>query len=87
MNLIQVEMLGIIAGIVCTSGFIFQLIKGYRTKKMDDVSLGMLASLIFGMSLWIIYGHIIDAFAVIVTNGFAVMCCISMLFLRRMYNK
>ena len=34
-----VEILGLTAGAVTSMGFIPQLIRGYRTKKLDDVSL------------------------------------------------
>jgi len=48
--------LGLIAGALTTSGYIPQIVKGYRTKKMMDVSLLMISILCIGMLLWIVYG-------------------------------
>ena len=51
-----VVILGLIAGAVTSMGFIPQLIRGYKTKELDDVSYYMPAILAVGMSLWLLYG-------------------------------
>lgn len=55
------NIIGILAAITITSGFIPQIITGIRTRRLDDVSPGMYALVIFGMIMWIIYGiHLRD---------------------------
>ena len=55
------QLIGIIASITVTSGFIPQIIKAVKTKKLDDVSPGMYMLIIFGMAMWILYGfHLSD---------------------------
>ncbi|MEM0493634.1 MAG: SemiSWEET family transporter, partial [Candidatus Thermoplasmatota archaeon] len=70
-----VTMLGFIAGIITSSGFIPQIIKGYLTRRMDDVSYWMLFVLTIGMTLWLLYGVLRDDIAIISANLFAVLCC------------
>ena len=49
-------LLGLVAGLLTTIGFVPQLIRGYRTKRMGDVSLAMPIVLSIGMFLWLLYG-------------------------------
>ena len=51
--------LGLVAGAVTSMGFIPQLIRGYRTKELDDVSYFMPSILAIGMSLWFLYGFFV----------------------------
>lgn len=60
---------GLTAGFLTTVGFIPQLIKGVRTKRMGDVSLFMPVLLSFGMLLWAIYGVILDNMPIIFWNA------------------
>ena len=56
MDSTAIEIMGLIAGVVTSIGFIPQLLKGYMTKKLEDVSYFMPIVLAFGMTLWFIYG-------------------------------
>ena len=80
------NILGLIAGAVTSIGFIPQLIRGYRTKKLDDVSYYMPIVLTFGMSLWFIYGISSDALPIIVANAFGMGCCIVLIVMKKLYS-
>jgi MtN3 and saliva related transmembrane protein len=60
--------LGLIAGALTTSGYIPQIVKGYRTKKMNDVSILMISILCVGMFLWIVYGYLVNDLALLISN-------------------
>jgi len=60
--------LAFVAGALTSTGYIPQIIKGYRTRKLDDVSLIMPAVLGFGMFLWLIYGLAREDSAIIAAN-------------------
>ena len=81
-----VEILGLIAGAVTSIGFIPQLIKGYKTKKLEDVSYYMPGILAIGMSLWFVYGIVIAALAVIIANSFGIFCCLALIFMKKKYS-
>jgi len=83
---IYVEILGLIAGAVTSLGFIPQLIKGYKTKKLEDISYYMPGILALGMSLWVIYGLVIPALAVIIANAFGIFCCLALIFMKKKYS-
>jgi len=64
-------MLGMVAGMLTTVGFIPQIVRGYRTKKMDDVSLFMPILLSAGMALWLGYGMVLNDLPIIFWNAVA----------------
>ena len=76
---------GIIAAIFTTSGFIPQIIKGVRTKKLEDVSPIMYTFLAIGVSLWLAYGVHLKDVIIIGANGAALMFSIAILVLRYKY--
>ncbi|MEO0338538.1 MAG: SemiSWEET family transporter, partial [Bacteroidota bacterium] len=52
----NIELIGIIAGIFSTAGFVPQVYKTWRTKSVEDLSMGMIVILVIGILLWLIYG-------------------------------
>ena len=87
MDSINLEIFGLIAGAVTSMGYLPQLYKGYKTKKLEDISYYMPAVLAIGMTLWLIYGILIDALAVIIANIFGVSCSILLIIMKKIYSK
>ena len=83
----MLELLGLIAGAITSVGFIPQLVRGYKTKKLEDVSLYMPIVLAIGMSLWLIYGILITSIAVVAANAFAIGCCITLIMMKKKYSQ
>jgi MtN3 and saliva related transmembrane protein len=79
--------LGLVAGFLTTVGFVPQLVKGYRTKRMDDVSLVMPMLLSAGMALWLGYGIVIDSLPIIFWNIVALGLNLGMIFLKVKFSK
>ncbi len=81
-----IEIFGLMAGAVTSIGFIPQLIKGYKTKKLDDITYFMPLILVLGMTLWLIYGFLIESLAVMVANAVGIGCNLSLAFMKKMYS-
>ncbi|MEA3457994.1 MAG: SemiSWEET family transporter [Candidatus Thermoplasmatota archaeon] len=81
------ELFGLIAGAITSMGFVPQLIRGHRTKKLDDVSYYMPMILAVGMTLWFIYGVLIDSLAVMIANMFGVCCCLVLIAMKKAYAR
>ena len=86
MDQMALEIFGLIAGAVTSSGFLPQLFRGYKRKKLDDVSYFMPIILAIGMTMWLIYGYLIEAIAVVIANLFGIICCLSLIFLKKRYS-
>jgi MtN3 and saliva related transmembrane protein len=63
------DFIGIIAAIGTTSSFIPQVYKVFKTKKTDDLSLGMFLLFCVGTLLWTIYGFIVHSLPIIIANS------------------
>lgn len=87
MNAISLEIFGLMAGLVTSAGFIPQLIRGYRTKKLDDISYFMPIVLTIGLTLWFIYGYLMGALAIMVANAFGVGCCLTLVTMKKKYSQ
>jgi len=59
--------IGISATLFSLSSTLPQIIKGLRTKEMDDVSVWLIVTLIIGLSLWVIYG--VAKFDIVIAGG------------------
>jgi MtN3 and saliva related transmembrane protein len=79
------KIVGIFAAVCTTIGFIPQIVKGIRTKRLDDVSPSMYILLMFGVSLWISYGIHLGDMIIIAANSAAVSFSAIILILRYKY--
>ncbi len=78
---------GILASIFALSSTVPQIIKGVKTKKMDDVSVWLILSLIVGLSLWVIYGIGISDVVIVGGNTVGVSLNVVLLFLKFRYSR
>jgi MtN3 and saliva related transmembrane protein len=81
------KIVGIIAAVCTTTGFIPQIIRGVRTKKLDDVSPVMYMLLIFGLSLWLSYGIHLGDMIIIMANAAGLALSVFILILRYKYMR
>lgn len=63
-----IEAVGLLAGTLTTLAFLPQVLKTWRTKRTDDLSLSMLVSFATGVALWLVYGLLIRSLPVILSN-------------------
>jgi len=83
---IVAEIIGFTAAVVGTSLMLPQVIKTIKTKKVDDISFGMLLLYFFNCLLWLIYGALIRAWPVIICNFLALLISIFQLILKWKYS-
>jgi|TARA_B110000438_G_scaffold233779_1_gene229921 MtN3 and saliva related transmembrane protein len=62
------DLLGFIAGCLTTAAFVPQVLKTWKTKSTQDLSLGMWSAFCFGVLCWLIYGFMLESYPIIVTN-------------------
>ena len=79
--------IGILAGILILSGWVPQIAKGYRTKKLNDVSSYLMILIFAGAVLWLIYGMAIDDVYTIGVNIAAMILTTTVLAMKLKYEK
>jgi MtN3 and saliva related transmembrane protein len=86
MNTIVINILGFVAAILTTCGFIPQLIKIIKTKSVKDISFEMFAMFLAGVTCWLIYGVLIKSPPVIVANFASMLMNITILVYKLKYE-
>lgn len=81
------SIMGTIAAICTTVGFIPQIIRGIKTRELSDVSPVMLTLLLVGCSLWLIYGVHLKNPIIALANGFTLSFVVAIFLLRALYKR
>ena len=64
----DIEIIGIIAAVLTTSGFAPQVYKSLKTKEVGSVSLTMYVVMFIGLLFWLSYGFLINSISIILAN-------------------
>lgn len=64
----DVEIIGLVAALLTTSAFVPQVIKVWKSKSSKGVSVSMYLVLLLGVSLWGVYGYLIDSMSIMIAN-------------------
>lgn len=80
-------LIGIAASALTAFSLIPQLIKIWKDKKADDVSIGMLLVLLSGLCLWVWYGIKIEDYIIITANGISILINVCVIVLTMLYKK
>lgn len=81
-----VTILGFVAGTLTTLSFIPQVHKAWRSKRCDDLSLGMLLAFGSGVLLWMIYGLVLRAAPIIAANAVTLLLILVLLVMKASYR-
>ena len=67
------EWVGLTAGLLGIIAWLPQIQKVWLDKRHDGISLPTLSIILIALSLWLVYGILIDSFAVIISNILAIL--------------
>ncbi len=79
-------LLGISAGILILMGWVEQIYKGYKTKRLKDVSKFLMIFIAAGSILWLLYGIIVSDVFIIGTNMSGLILMIIVLGMKKRYD-
>ena len=79
--------IGILAGVLILSGWVPQIAKGYRTKKLNDVSPYLMILIFVGAVLWLVYGIALDDVYIMGVNIAAMFLTMTVLAMKLKYEK
>ncbi len=80
-------LVGILAGILILSGWVQQIIKGYRTKSLKDVSRYLMSLIAAGAALWLVYGIEVEDVYIIGTNLAAIVLMVIVIAMKQRYDR
>ena len=82
----QREIIGFLAATFTTISYIPQVMKTLKTKETKDISLLMFVILSSGLSLWFVYGILLNDLPIIIANGITLVLASVVLFLKIKYG-
>ena len=82
LDVIHPDLIGGVAAVLTTIAFVPPVLKSWRTRSTRDVSLVMFVIFTTGLSLWLIYGFVIESWPIIVANIVTLSLTITMIALK-----
>jgi len=79
--------IGIVAGILILSGWVPQIVSGYKTKRLNDVSAYLMILIFAGAALWLVYGIALDDVYIMGVNLAAMVLTMIVLSMKLKYEK
>ena len=78
----MLNLLGLLAAFCTTVAFVPQLVKVWRSRSANDISLGMFLLMTLGIALWLLYGIAILDLPLIVANAITLGLAASILVMK-----
>jgi len=76
------ELIGLVAGTLTTIAFIPQVLRIWKTKHAQDISLATFAIFSSGVALWLLYGLRIASWPIILANAVTLLLVLLILLLK-----
>ena len=87
MNMNQIQLLGLAAGMLTTIAFLPQVIKTWKSRSAKDLSLGMFSMFCLGVAMWLAYGLLVQDIPVIAANLLTLMLASTLLFFKLRFKE
>lgn len=81
------EIIGLVAATLTSSAFLPQIIKGYKTKHLKDLSSGLTGLMFVGTGMWLIYGLAKKDIIIIAANIAGVAFNLTLILMKYYYSK
>ena len=81
------EIVGYAAAFLTTASFIPQAMHTFKTKDVRGISLGMYSAFVVGITLWLAYGLLLNAWPIIVANVITLTLAVAILAMKLKYRQ
>ena len=82
-----IDIVGYIAATLTTASFVPQALHTFRTKDVRGISLGMYSAFTAGVSMWLVYGFLMNAWPIIIANAITTSLALSILVMKLRYHE
>ena len=80
------EWIGYAAAVLTTSSFVPQAVHTFKTKDVRGISLTMYSIFVVGISLWLVYGLLLDAWPIVIANTVTLTLAVAILAMKLRYR-
>jgi MtN3 and saliva related transmembrane protein len=78
----SIQIIGLLAGACTTIAFLPQVIKTWQSRSAKDLSLSMFSIFCLGVTLWLIYGFLMNDIPVMIANGLTLVLASTLLYFK-----
>ena len=80
------DTIGYAAAFLTTASFVPQAVHTFKTKDVRGISLGMYTAFVVGITLWLVYGLLLDAWPMILANAITLTLAVAILAMKLKYR-
>ena len=80
------ELIGYLAAFLTTSSFVPQVVHTFKTKDVRGISLAMYSAIVVGITLWLVYGLLLNAWPIVVANAVTLSLTLAILAMKLKYR-
>jgi MtN3 and saliva related transmembrane protein len=78
----MIDVIGSVAAFFTTIAFVPQVVKIWRSRSANDISLPMYVVFTIGVAIWLVYGLLLGAMPIIVANCVTLLLAISVVVMK-----
>ena len=80
------DLIGYLAAALTTCSFVPQALHTFRTRDVSGISRGMYSVFTVGIALWLVYGHALSAWPIVVANAITLLLAGTILGMKLVYG-
>ena len=80
------DLIGYIAALLTTASFVPQAWHTFRTRDVSGISLGMYSAFTIGVSCWLVYGLLLQAWPIVIANLITLVLALAILLMKLRYR-
>ncbi len=80
------ELIGYAAAVLTTSSFVPQAVHTFKTKDVRGISLTMYSIFVVGITLWLVYGLLLNAWPIVLANAVTLTLAVAILTMKLKYR-
>jgi MtN3 and saliva related transmembrane protein len=80
------EFIGYVAAVLTTASFVPQAVHTFKTKDVRGISLTMYSTFVVGITLWLVYGVMLNAWPIVLANAVTLTLAVAILTMKLKYR-
>ncbi len=80
------DVIGYAAATLTTASFVPQALHTFKTKDVRGISLSMYSAFVVGISLWLVYGLLLDSWPIVIANTVTLTLATAILAMKLKYR-
>ncbi len=81
-----IDLIGTFAAVLTTASFLPQAWHTFQTKDVRGISLGMYSVFTLGVAMWLVYGILLSAWPIVISNAITVALASAILAMKLRYR-